>query len=107
MSTWMIFRMRSSPTPAFRSGNGGTRIILAAGRNDLESTVRQRPLQRLGLVPRCAHPDVVFFSGRQNDRHRLRMHPPDFRVRFGREEGEDVGSDLALLGFAHAGPVGP
>src|ERR1700722_17109215 len=99
MSIWMIFRTSNAPATGDGSGNGGSRIFLATCRNDLESAIRKRPLQRLGVIPRRAHPDIVLLCRRQNDRHGLRVHAPDFCVRFGGQESEDVGGDLALLGL--------
>jgi hypothetical protein len=34
--------------------------------NDPQDVVRQWPLQRLGLVQRCAHPDIPLFIGGQD-----------------------------------------
>ena len=45
-------------------------FVLATG-NNLQSIVRQRPLQRLGFIPGRPHPHVAFFIGRQDYRYRL------------------------------------
>jgi hypothetical protein len=50
-------------------GAGGANILLAGGlvllvlsaHHDPQRIIRQRPLQRLGLIPRRAHPDVALF----------------------------------------------
>ena len=55
------------------------RIILAAGRDDPERAVRKRPLQRLGLVPRRAHPDVVFLGRRQDCEKASKIDPSTTR----------------------------
>ena len=46
------------------------RFLLARG--DRQRSVRKRSLQRLGLVPGWAHPDVVLLIG-QDHQHRLRV----------------------------------
>src|SRR5579864_9111046 len=38
-------------------------LLLFATHHDIERVVGQRALQRLGLVPRRAHPDVSLFIG--------------------------------------------
>jgi len=82
-------------------------VFLLAGRNDLQRAVRKRALQRLGLVARGAHPDVVLFRRRQDHRHRLRMDAGDLGVRFAGEKAADVGCDLAFFGFPDTCPAGP
>ena len=69
----------------------GRRPIFLVGpaRYDLERLVRQRPLQRLGFVPRRAHPNVALFIGRQDHRHCLRVDRLDYRVGRGRQEPID------------------
>ena len=42
-------------------------LFVGPGHHDPERVIRQWPLQRLRLVPRCAHPDVTFFIGEQDD----------------------------------------
>jgi hypothetical protein len=61
-------------------------FLLGAAHDDLERVVSQRPLQRLRLIPRRAHPDIPFFIGRQDHRHRLRVDRLDHRVRRGSQE---------------------
>ena len=56
--------------------------------HDLERIIGQWALQRLRVIPRRPHPNVPFFIGRQDRRHGLRMG--DHRVRFRRQEAEDV-----------------
>ncbi len=46
-----------------------------AAHDNLQDVIGQRPLQRLGLVPRRAHPDVAFCLIGQDHRHRLRIAP--------------------------------
>src|SRR5258708_16502866 len=38
-------------------------LFLSTAHDDPERVIRQRPLQRLGLIPRPAHPDITFFIG--------------------------------------------
>jgi hypothetical protein len=47
-------------------------------------------LQRLGLIPWCAHPDITFFVGGQDHRHGLRMDRLDYRVWRCREKTIDL-----------------
>jgi hypothetical protein len=49
----------------------------------LQSVIRQRPLQRLCLIPGRAHPHVTFFFRRQNHRHGLGVNRLDDGVRCG------------------------
>src|ERR1700722_18731650 len=107
MSMWMIFRRPVVPTTADGSGICGSRIILAAGRDYPESAVGKRTLQRVRLVPRSAHPHVVFLDSREDDRHRLRMNATDFHIWFTGQEGIDVGGDFSLPRFPDASPIGP
>lgn len=46
-------------------------IFLLRPAHDLEHIIRQRPLQRLGLTPRRAYPDIAVLIGRQDHRHRV------------------------------------
>ena len=55
-----------------------------------ERIIRQRPLQRLCLIPWRAHPDVALLIGRQDHRHGLRMDRLDDRVRRCREKAVDL-----------------
>jgi hypothetical protein len=52
------------------------RAIVCPAHDDPERIIRQWPLQRLGLVPRCAHPNVPLLIGGQDHRHGLRMERP-------------------------------
>ena len=61
-------------------------FLVRAARNNPDRVVGQGPLQRLGLIPRRAHPDVALLIGRQDHRHRLRMDRLDDRVRRRRQE---------------------
>jgi hypothetical protein len=72
-----------------RSRGGGLVFLALATRHDLQRIVRQRPLQRLRLIPWRAHPDVSFFVGRQDHRHRLRVDRLHHRVRRGGQEAVD------------------
>jgi hypothetical protein len=64
-------------------------FLVDAARDDLQRIIRQRPLQRLGLIPRRAHPHVALFIGRQDHRHRLRMDRFDNGIRRRRQEPID------------------
>ena len=76
----------SRPTHTIGS-DSGTR----PGRlKDRQHLVRQRPLKRPCLVPRRAQPDVPFFPGRQDHRHRLRVDRLRRLAGLGRKEGEDI-----------------
>ena len=61
-----------------------------AAHHDLERIVRQWPLQRLGLVPRRAHPNVPFLIGGKDHGHCLRMDRLDHGIRCGREKSVDL-----------------
>ena len=60
---------------------GGLVFLVRAAGNDPDRVVRQRPLQRLGLVPWRTHPDVAFLVRHQDDRHGLRVDRLDHGVR--------------------------
>jgi hypothetical protein len=53
-------------------------------------TIRSTPSGsgRCSVVPRRAHPDIVFLERRQDDRHRLRMNVGDFHIRLAGQETE-------------------
>src|ERR1700730_16096792 len=110
----MILRCRdkvaapcAGPGSLASSGTGSSRIVLAAGPDDAQRAIRERTLQRLGLVPWSPHPDIVLLGRRQDHRHGLGVNAADLGVRLACQEGKDVGGDLALLRFPNAGPVGP
>ena len=56
-------------------------LFLSSTHDDPERVVRQRSLQRLGFVPRRAHPHISLFVGEQDHRHGLRTDRLDHRVR--------------------------
>jgi hypothetical protein len=68
------------------------RLVLFVGpaHDDPERVVQQRSLQRLRVIPRCAHPYVAFFIGGQDHRHGLRVDRLDHRVRRCREKTVDL-----------------
>ena len=73
------------------TGSCGSLVLLVRSpRDDLQGVIRQRPLQRLRLVPRRAHPDVALFVRRQDHRHRLWVDWFDDCVRRGREKTIDI-----------------
>ena len=43
-------------------------FLVCPARDNPQRIIRQGSLQRLGLIPRRAHPDVAFFLRRQDDR---------------------------------------
>jgi hypothetical protein len=58
-------------------------FCLGPARDDPERIIRQRPLQRLRLIPRRAHPNVTLLIRRQDHRHRLgtdRLDDPSHSV---------------------------
>jgi hypothetical protein len=55
-------------------------FLLRPTHHDPKRIIRQRPLQRLGLIPRRAHPNVVLLISRQDHGHRLRMDRLDHSV---------------------------
>ena len=63
---WRRMPLRGSPIFFVRSPH-----------HDLQRIIQQWPLQSLGLIRRRAHPDITFFIGRQDHRHRLWMGPDD------------------------------
>jgi hypothetical protein len=114
MSTWMILRCRdevaaasAGPRALDSSGTGSSWIVLAAGHDNAQRAIRDRTLQRLGLVPWSAHPDIVLLGRCQDHRHGLGVNAADLGVRLACQKRKDVGRDLALPGFPNAGPVGP
>jgi hypothetical protein len=109
MSTWMILRWRDE-VRAWSSVSSVTwsgRVFLDAAGDDLERSIRKRPLQLQGLVQRGRHPGLGFVRRRQDHRHRLWVDSVDLGVRLGREEREDVIGGLAFLHFPDGRPVGP
>ena len=72
----MVLRLRSGGGP--RRARDLVFLVCASGDNP-DRVIGQRPLQRLGLVPWRAHPNVALFVRLQDDWHRLheiRPHPP-------------------------------
>ena len=65
-------------------------FLIPAAHHQRDRVIRQRPLQRLRLVPRRAHPDVALLVGDQDHRHRLRVDRLDDRVRRRRQKAVDV-----------------
>jgi hypothetical protein len=43
-------------------------FLVGPSHDDLKRLIRQRPLQRLRLTPRRAHPDIALLIGRQDHR---------------------------------------
>ena len=84
-------------------------FLVRAARDNLERVIRQRPLQRLRLVPRRAHPDVPLLVGRQDHRHGLGVDRLDHRVRRRRQEAVDEmrAGDRLRLGATVALELGP
>jgi hypothetical protein len=64
-------------------------FLVRTAHHNPERIIRELPLQRLGLIPWRAHPNVALFIGRENHRHRLRMDRFDDRVRRGLKEALD------------------
>lgn len=58
--------------------------------HDLQRLIRQRPLQRLRLVPGRTHPRVSLFICRQDHGHRLRMDRLHNRIRRDGQEAIDL-----------------
>ena len=55
---------------------GSPIVFVRSPHDDLQRIIRQRSLQRLGLVPRRAHPYVSFLVCQQDHRHGLRVEAP-------------------------------
>ncbi|MET4347344.1 hypothetical protein ABIC07_006859 [Bradyrhizobium sp. RT9a] len=66
------------------------RVFLLPGGDDLERTVRKRPLQCFGFFPRGLHPYVVLFGRRKDDRHCFGMDELYLGIRLAGQK-EDVG----------------
>ena len=64
-------------------------FLIPAAHHQRDRVIRQRPLQRLGLIPWRAHPHVAFLIGGQDYRHGIRMDRLDDRVRRCREKTVD------------------
>ena len=71
------------------SSGSDTIFLIDATRDDADNIVGQRPLQRLCLIPRCAHPDIALFVRRQDHRHSLWVDRLDHGVRRRRQETVD------------------
>jgi hypothetical protein len=56
-------------------------LLVGAAHHNSQRVVWQRPLQRLCLVPWCAHPDVALFVCPQDHGHGLRLDRFDDSVR--------------------------
>ena len=84
-------------------------LFVGAAHDDPERIIRQRPLQGLRFIPRCAHPNVLLLVGRQDHRHRLGMDRLDHRVRCRRQEAVDQvrPRDRLRLGATVAFELGP
>ena len=65
-------------------------VFLLARRDNRHHRVGQRPLQRARLASRRAQPGVIFFSGGEQDRHRLRVQRADDAVRLRGEEAVEL-----------------
>jgi hypothetical protein len=64
-------------------------FLIGTTRNDPYGIIWRRSLQRLGFIPRRAHPDVTFFGRHQDHRHGLGMDRFNDRVRRGGQEAID------------------
>jgi hypothetical protein len=64
--------------------------LCVTAHDDPERIIRQRSLQRLRFIPRCAHPHVAFFIGNQDHWHCLGMDRFDHRVRCRRQKAIDL-----------------
>jgi hypothetical protein len=84
-------------------------FLVCTTRHNLQRVVRQRPLQRLGLIPRSSHPNVAFLFGRQDYRHCLRVYRFDDRVRGRCQEAVDEvrAGDRFGFGASVAPELGP
>ena len=51
-------------------------FLIPAAHHQRDRVIRQRPLQRLGLIPWRAHPYVSFLVCQQDHRHGLRVEAP-------------------------------
>src|SRR5260370_31557157 len=80
-------------------------LFVCPARHDLQRIVGQWPLPRLGLIPRCAHPDVPIFLCRQDQRHRLGVYWLDDRVWRRRPEAVDEMRAKDTLPFGTAVPA--
>ncbi|MCP1776034.1 hypothetical protein ABIF65_006797 [Bradyrhizobium japonicum] len=77
-------------------------LFIGPAHDDTERVIRQRWLQRLGLVPRRVHPNVALLIGRQDHRHGLRMDRLDHRVRRCRQKPVDLMRPRHWLGLRSA-----
>ena len=62
---WIKRWTSEPPRPLSEMGLLRRRPIFLVGpaHHDLERIIRQRPLQRLRLIPWCVHPDIALFAG--------------------------------------------
>jgi hypothetical protein len=67
-------------------------FLIRTAHDDLERIVRQRPLQRLRLIPWRAHPNIALFIGGQDHWHYLRVD---------RRDGVGLSLWSAIAGTAH------
>src|ERR1700746_1096244 len=88
---------------------GGLIFLLLTLHHDPRRVIWQRPLQRLGLVPRCTHPDLSLIVSGEDHRHCLWMDRLHHRIGLCREETVDLmrPRDRLRLGAAVAVERGP
>ena len=84
-------------------------FLVRPARYNFHGVVRQWPLQRLGFIPRRAHPDIALLVGRQDHRHGLGVDRHYDGVRRRRQEAVDEmrPGDRLGLGTALAFEFGP
>jgi hypothetical protein len=82
----------SAASPVMRAIDNLYRYVFLVGptHHNAQHVVRQRPLQRLGFVPRPSKPCLALLVGRQDHRHRLRMDRLNDGVRRRRQEAVDL-----------------
>ena len=79
-------------------------FLVRSPHDDFQRVVRQRPLQRLGLIPGRAHPDVALPVRHHDDWYGLRMDRLDDGIRRCREKTIDLMRPRDWLGLGAAIP---
>lgn len=87
------------------SSRAGDVFLIRSPHHDLDRIVRQRSLQRLGLIPRRTYPDIPFFVRQQDDRPRLRMDWLDNGIRRCRRKPQTLSGPGIGFDFAPRSPL--
>jgi hypothetical protein len=90
---------RAAFNERLRISRGSLVFLIHAACDDPDRIILQRPLQRLGLIPRRTHPNIALLISHQDDRHGLRVNRIDNGVRRCCEKAVDVVRSRDRLGL--------